>query len=84
MSAAIPGAPGESLGFQPAPSTGDARGARIRWVRFHHSESATAAAISRPPPAANHEAMSMCLRTTVKAAGSRASAVASWSESCAR
>ena len=83
MSAAIPGAPGESLGFSRR-RLRRMRGGRLRWVRFHHSESATAAAISRPPPAANQDAMSMCLRTTVKAAGSRASAVASWSESCAR
>ncbi len=42
-------------------------------MRFHHGESATAAAMSRPPPAANQETMSICLRTIVRAAGSLAS-----------
>ena len=53
-------------------------------VRFHHSESATAAATSRPPPAANQAARSRCLRTIVKAAGSLASARLSWLASWAR
>ena len=44
----------------------------------------TAAATSRPPPTANHEARSMCLRTIVKAAGSLASVRLSWAASCAR
>jgi 3',5'-cyclic AMP phosphodiesterase CpdA len=57
---------------------------RTRWVRFHQSESAIAAAMSRPPPTANQEARSMCLRTIVKAAGSLASVLLSCAASCAR
>ena len=57
-------------------SQGPERGAR---TRFHHSESPTAIATSKPPAPANHDAMSTCFFTTVTWLGRSPSALCSWS-----